>query len=157
MFRRRHTPPTAAHGRAARWFWRLMLFGPGLALLASYVALWDSLFFPDRVVELPLEGYGWAYSSDQAYQISYGVLLALSCLAIAGVNAASLWVAGPARFIALWHSGPSFLVASENIVSGVLGCTFYNTPPVSALCQVKADLRLPFPDMLPLAMPWPFA
>ena len=83
------------------------------------------------------------------------MLLALSCLAIAGVNAASLWVAGPAHFIALWHSGPSFLDASEDIVSGVLGCTFYNTPPVSALCQVKADLRLPFPDMWPLAMPWP--
>ena len=86
---------------STRWFWRLMLFGPVLTLLAGYVALWDSLFFPDRVVELPLEGHGWAYSSDQAYQISCGLLLALSCFAIAGVNAASLWVARPARFIAL--------------------------------------------------------
>ena len=58
MFRCHHTLPPATHGRAARWFWRLMLFGPGLALLASYVALWDSLFFPNRVVELPLVGYG---------------------------------------------------------------------------------------------------
>ena len=106
-------------------------------------------------MELPLEGYGWAFSSDQAYQISYGVLLALSCLAIACVNAASLWVAGPAHFIALWHSGPSFLEALEDIVSGFLGCRFYNTPPVPTLCQVKADPRLPFPDMWPLPMPWP--
>ena len=86
MLRRHHASPTAAHGRATRWFWRLMRFRSVLTLLASYVALWDSLFFPDRVVELPLEGYGWAYSSDQAYQISCGLLLALSCF----VNAASL-------------------------------------------------------------------
>ena len=83
------------------------------------------------------------------------MLLALSCLAIAGVNAASLWVAGPARFIALWHSGPLFLVVSENILRGVLGCTFYNTPPVSALCQLKADLRLPMPQIWPFIVPWP--
>ena len=67
MFRRHHTPPTAAHGRAARWFWRLMLFGPIISLVLGYVALWEALLFPDRVVELPLEGHGWAYSSDQAY------------------------------------------------------------------------------------------
>ena len=112
MFRCHHASPTAAHGRVAPWFWRLMLFRPIISLVLGYVALSEALLFPDRVVELPLEGHGWAYSSDQAYQISYGVLLALSCLAIAGVNAASVLFALPARFIALWHSGPSFLDAS---------------------------------------------
>ena len=46
MFRRHHTPPTAAHERAARWFWRLMLIGPALVLLAGYIALRDAWFFP---------------------------------------------------------------------------------------------------------------
>ena len=136
---------------SALWFWRLMLFGPVLALLASYVALWNSLFFPDCVVELPLEGHGWAYSSDRAYQISCGLLLALSCFAIAGINAASLWFAWAARFFALWWSGPFLFIISEDIVSKGFGCGFHSTPPVPTLCQVKADLRLPFPDM------WPFA
>ena len=140
---------------SARWFWRLMLFGPVLALQISYFALWDALFFPDRVVELPLEGHGWAYSSDQAYQISYGLLLILSCLAVTGVNAKSFWVAGAARFFALWWTGPALLRTSENTLRSILGCTFYNTQPVSTLCQVKANLRLPFPDMWPLAIPWP--
>ncbi|MGB1006204.1 MAG: hypothetical protein ACPGVX_03460 [Thalassobaculaceae bacterium] len=156
MFRRHHTPPTAAHGRAARWFWRLMLFGPVLTLLAGYVALWDSLFFPDRVVELPLEGHGWAYSSDQAYQISCGLLLALSCFAIAGINAASLWFAWSARFFALGWSAPIFLDLSNHSMRQAHGCTLYNTPPVSALCQLKTAFNLPFPDMWPLAAPWPF-
>ncbi len=82
-----------------------MLFGPIISLVLGYVALWEALLFPDRVAKLPLQGHGWAYSSDQAYQISCGVLLALICLAIAGVNGASVLFALPARFFALWWSG----------------------------------------------------
>ena len=155
MFRCHHTPPTATHGRAARWFWRLMRFGPVLTLLVSYIYSRDLWFFRERLMELHVEMEGWAFSSPLAFQINFGLLVALSCFAIAGVNAASLWFAWSSRFIALWVSGPFFLTASENILRGVLGCTFYNTPPVPALCQVKADLRLPFPDMWPLAIPWP--
>ena len=155
MFRRRHTPPTAAHGRAARWFWRLMLIGPALALLAGYIALRDAWFFPHKLIPMPWRTGDWAYSSPLAFQISYGLLLVLTCFAIAGVNATCLWFAWAARFFALWWSGPFFFIISEDIVSKGFCCGFHSTPPVPTLCQVKADLRLPFPDMWPLAMPWP--
>ena len=157
MFRRHHAPPTAAHGRAARWFWRLMLFGPLLIMPGSSVYFYEVWVFPGAAASLPPKGEGWAYSSPMAFQISVGFFMSSICLAIAGINANSFWIAWPARVVALWWTGPILLELSQVIVRSVLGCTFYNTPPVSALCQVKADLRLPFPDMWPLAMPWPFA
>ena len=140
---------------SALWFWRLMFVGPAFALLICSVVLYYVWLFPEVATSLPPKAEDGAYIDLKALRINFSLLAVLSCLAIAGVNAASLWVAGPARFIALWHSGPSFLVASENIVSGVLGCTFYNTPPVSALCQLKADLRLPMPQIWPFIVPWP--
>ena len=155
MFRCHHASPTAAHGRAARWFWRLMLFGPVLTLLVSYIYSRDLWFFRERLMELHVEMEGWAFSSPLAFQINFGLLAALSCFAIAGVNAASLWFAWSARFFALGWSAPIFLDLSNHSMRQALGCTLYNTPPVSALCQLKTAFNLPFPDMWPLAMPWP--
>ena len=58
------------------------------------------------------------------------------------------------HFFALWWSGPFFFIISEDIVSKGFGCRFYSMPPVSALYQFNNDLRLPFPGIWQLAMPW---
>ena len=155
MLRRHHAPPTAAHGRAVRWFWRLMRFGPVLTLLIDYTVFHTVWFIHGGVVRIPTKMEGWSYNSEEAHLFSYGLLLALSCFAIAGVNAISLWIAGPARFFALWWSAPIFLDFSNHSMRQALGCTSYQLSAISTLCQFNADLRLPFPDMWPLAMPWP--
>jgi len=90
-----------------------------------------------------------------ASQINYGLLSVLTCFANAGVNATCFWFAWAARFFALWWGGPFFLIISDDIASKGFGCGLHSTPPVSPLCQVKAELCLLFPVMWPLAMPWP--
>ena len=78
MFRCHHASPTAAHGRAARWFWRLMLFGPVLTLLVSYIYSRDLWFFRERLMELHVEMEGRAFSSPLAFQI----IFSLACGAV---------------------------------------------------------------------------
>ena len=140
---------------SARWFWRLMFVGPAFALLICSVVLYYVWLFPEVATSLPPKAEDGAYIDLKALRINFSLLAVLSCLAIAGVKATSLWYAWSVRFFALWWSGPFFFRTSEDIMRYALGCTFYNTPPVPELCQVKADLRLPFPDMWPLAIPWP--
>ncbi len=94
-------------------------------------------------------------SSPLALQFYFGLIAVLSCFAIAGVNATFLWVAGPARSVAIWWNAPIFLDFSNHSMRQALGCTSYQLSAISTLCQFNADLRLPFPDMWPLAMPWP--
>ena len=140
---------------SALWFWRLMFVGPAFALLICSVVLYYVWLFPEVATSLPPKAEDGAYIDLKALRINFSLLAVLSCLAIAGVKATSLWHACLIRNFALWLSGPFFFHTSEDIMRYALGCTFYNTPPVPALYQVKADLRLPFPDRWPLAMPRP--
>ena len=140
---------------SALWFWRLMFVGPAFALLICSVVLYYVWLFPEVATSLPPKAEDGAYIDLKGLRINFSVLAVLSCLAIAGVKATSLWYAWPDRFFAPWWSGPFFFRTAEDIMRYALGCTFYDTPPVPALCQVKADLRLPFPDMWPFAILWP--
>ena len=85
-----------------------MLFTPILAFHISYFAVLDTLFFPDRLVALPLERYNWSFSSDQAYQISHGLLLILSFLPVIGLKAAFSCIAEAAVCFALWLIRPAY-------------------------------------------------
>ena len=140
---------------SARWFWRLMLFGPALLLFISSVALHELWFFTEREAELPLAGNGWAFSSHLAFQINFGLLAALSCFAITGVNATCLWFAWSARFVGLWSSVPALLNISEDFVGRALGCTSYQTGLIATLCQSREDLYLLVPYTWPFVSSWP--
>ena len=50
MAKKNGAPKAVTTNLSTRWFSRLMLFAPVLAIIAGYVAFWDSLFFPDRVM-----------------------------------------------------------------------------------------------------------
>ena len=155
MFRCRHAPPTATHGRAARWFWRLMLLGPSFFLLASSVILYEMWVFHGGDVKLPSKGEGWMLSSPLVLQFYFGLIAVLSCFAIAGVNATSLWFAWSARFVGLWSSVPALLNISEDFVGCALGCTSYQTGLIATWCQSREDLYLLVPYTWPFVSSWP--
>ncbi len=88
--------------RSALWFWRLMFVGPAFALLICSVVLYYVWLFPEVATSLPPKAEDGAYFDLKGLRINFSLLAVLSCLAIAGVNAASLWFAWSARFFALW-------------------------------------------------------
>ena len=140
---------------SARWFSRLTLLGPSFFLLVSSVILYEVWVFHGGDVKLSSKGEGWMLSSPLALQFYFGLIAVLSCFAIAGVNATFLWVAGPARFFALWWSAPIFLDFSNHSMRQALGCTSYQLSAISALCQLNDDLHLPIPHIWPFVPSWP--